>query len=107
MYEAADSIGTLHFARFVPMGTTALTFIGEYDGDLEQHVRDLATHLGPQFNEIFENIIDAPPTPVEKNIPAFAQWVKVHNIKTWAFYTASPTLSVQDIRGGATKAASR
>ena len=107
IYEAADTIGSLHFARFVPMGTTALTFISEYDGDLEKHIQDFTTHLGPLFDEILENVVDPPPTPVQKNAPAFAAWVKAHNIKTWAFYTAYPTLSVQDIRGSATKAASR
>ena len=89
------------------MGTTVLTFISEYDGDLEKHIQEFTAHLGPLFDEILENVVDPPPTPVQKNAPAFAQWVKAHNTKTWGFYTAYPTLSVQDIRGGATKAASR
>ena len=104
LYEAADTIGTLHFARFIPMGATALTFISEYDGDLEKLIQDFTAHLGPLFDEILENVVDPPPTPVEKNAPAFAQWVKAHNIKPWIFYTGYPTLSVQDIRAGAAKA---
>lgn len=105
MYEAADTIGRVHFARFVPMGTTALVFVSEYDGDLEKHIQDLTMNLGPLFDKIFESVVDPPPTPAQKNAPAFAHWVKAHNIKTWAFYSAYPSLSVQDIRAGAAKAA--
>lgn len=104
-YEAADAIGTIHFARFVPMGTTSLAFISEFDGDFEKHIQACATHLGPLFDQILENLVDAPPAPVQDNAQAFAKWISTRNIKPWLFYTAYPTLSVQDIRAQVAKAA--
>lgn len=103
--EAADAIGTLHSARFVPLGTTALAYVTEYDGSLEQHTQDLATRVGPLFDQIFENIADAPSAPVQNSVSAFAAWVSAHNIKPWWFYSAYPSLSVKDIGSLAAKAA--
>jgi hypothetical protein len=105
LYAAADAMDTVHFARFIPMGTTALALISDYDGDFEAHVQDLATHLGPMFDELLENAADPPPRPVQKNVRSLVTWVSKHNIKPWIFYTAYPTLSVQDVRAKAGKAA--
>ena len=99
--KEANNIGTIHFARFVPLGTTALAYISEYDGDFDKHMQDLSSHLGPLFDEVFENIVDSPPAPVEKNAKTFASWVSTHNIKPELFYSAYPSLSVQDIREAA------
>jgi hypothetical protein len=105
LYAAADAIGTIHSARFVPLGTKALTLISEFDGGLDQHVNDLAAHLGPLLDQLFQNVVDPPASPVQKDTRAFASWVSAHNIKPWVFYSAYPTLSVKDIRAAAAKAA--
>ncbi len=97
-YNAADTIGTLHFARFVPLGTTALGYISEYDGSFEKHMQDLPTYLGSFFDAALENVADPPPTPVQKNTRAFAEWISGHNLKPWWFYSAYPNLTVQDIQ---------
>lgn len=102
--EAADAIGTIHFARFLGLGTTALAFVSEYDGTFEKHAQDLAMHLGPLFDEILQNVVNPPPAPVQKSMPAFAHWLSTRNVKPWWFYTAYPTLSVQDVRSGAANA---
>lgn len=96
-YGAADAMGTLHFARFVPMGTTALVLIAEYDGTFNKLIQDLATRIGPTLDQLFENVVDPPKTSVQKDTPAFASWDTAHNIKPWTFYAAYPTLSVQDV----------
>jgi hypothetical protein len=102
--EAAEAIGTIHFARFLALGTSALAIVSEYDGSFEQHTLDLSTHLGPLFDEILQNVVHPPRTPVERNRPAFEDWVSARNIQPWWFYTAYPNLSVQDIRSQAGKA---
>lgn len=103
--EAADSVGTLHTARFVPLGTTALAYVSEYNGALEKHAQDLSSRMGPLFDQILENVVDAPPTPVQQNVPAFAKWISAHNIKPWWFYSAYPSISVKDVRALEAKAA--
>src|SRR5262249_11454967 len=103
-YEAADAIGTVHFARFVPLGTTALAYVSEYDGDFNKHIQDLSTRLGPLFDEMLENMLDPPPTPVQTHTEAFGHWIMSHSKKPFQFYSAYPNLSVQDIRAGVAKA---
>jgi hypothetical protein len=104
-YQAADAIGTVHFARFLPLGTKGVVLVAEHDGTLDKLAQDLSAKLGPVFDQVFENVVDAPPTPVQKNVPAFVKWANDHNLKPWVFYSATPTLTVQDIRAKAIKAA--
>lgn len=104
-YQAADAIGTVHFARYLPLGTKGLVLVADHDGTLDKFAQDLSAKLGPVFDQVFENVVDAPPTPVQKNVPAFVKWANEHNMKPWSFYSGYPTLTVQDIRAKATKAA--
>jgi hypothetical protein len=103
--EAADAIGTVHFARFVPLGTKALAYVSEFDGTFEQHAQDLAEHLGSFFDEVCTNLLDPPSAPVAQNTSEFAKWLSTHNIKPWWFYSAYPALSVKDVRALVAKAA--
>lgn len=98
MFEAADSIGTLHFARFVILGDTTLAFVSEYDGTFEDYIMDFSKFLGPVFDTIFEHVNNPPPTPVSKNPEGLLEWTKRNNLDPLAFYTAYPTLTVQDIK---------
>lgn len=105
LYESANAIGTVHFARILPLGTKGLALVAEHDGSPEKLAQDLSAKLGPVFDQVFENVVAAPPTPVQKNVPSFVKWTNDHNLKPWAFYSAFPTLTVQDIRAKETKAA--
>lgn len=96
--ETADAIGTVHFARFLALGTKALVYVSEHDGTFDKHIQDLATHLGPLFDKMFESLVDPPPTPVQQNTQAFAEWISAHNPKLWWFYSAYPVLSAPEIR---------
>ncbi len=98
MFDAADAIGTLHFARFVVLGETTLAFVSEYDGDFRDYVMDFTKHLGQIFDFIFMHVVDPPPTPVAKNAEALIDWVRIHNVEPVAFYSAYPALGVQDIK---------
>jgi hypothetical protein len=101
MFEAGDTIGTIHFARFVALNETTLVFISEYDGTLEDYIMDFTKSLGPLFDTIFKHVVDAPPTPIAKNAEALLEWVKTHNPEPLAFYSAYPSLRVQDIKAKA------
>jgi hypothetical protein len=98
LYAALDTIGTVNFFRFVPLGTHALALVGEHDGELAKLAEDFSMHLGPMFDEIFQNAIGTPPTPVRENRRAFTEWIIGHNLKTWGLYSAYPSLSVKEIR---------
>src|SRR5271156_1021484 len=100
--EAVDAIGTLHFARFVEFQDhNQLAFFSAFDGDLRTYIQDFARHIGSLFNLIFKDVVNAPPLPVEKNTEAFHDWVAANNLAYIGFYSAYPSLSVQDIRARA------
>lgn len=101
MFDAADAIGTLHFARFVALGPTTLAFVSEYDGEFRDYMVDFTKFLGPVFDTVFAHVIDPPPIPVAKNAEALIAWSKAHNLDPLAFYSAYPSLRVQDIKASA------
>jgi len=105
MFDAADSIGTLHFARFVVLGPTTLAFVSEYDGEFRDYIMDFTKFLGQVFDTVFAHVVDPPPVPVAKSAQAMIEWVKAHNLDPLAFYSAYPSLSVQDIKAATAAAA--
>jgi hypothetical protein len=104
LFDAADAIGTLHFARFVVLGETTLAFVSEYDGDFRQYIMDFTKFLGPVFDTVFSHVVNPPPTPVAKNAEALIEWVRAHNLDPLAFYSAYPFLRVLDIKASAAAA---
>ena len=97
-YEASDSLGTLHFAHWVPFEDNHLAFFTIYDGDFEKYIQDFAEKTAVLFDAVFPHVDDAPPTPVAKNAQAFYQWALDNNYPPIGFYSAYPGLAVQDIR---------
>jgi hypothetical protein len=96
---ALDLIGTVHFARFVFLANnTQLAIITTYDGDFKRYISDFAQKIGKVFDAMFAHISDAPPTPVNKNVDAFINYVEAHDVKATAFYSAYPNLDVLTIK---------
>jgi hypothetical protein len=98
MKTGADSIGTLHFAHFVPLPNNHLGFFTIFDGSFEKYIQDFTNKIGPVFDTLFEFTVDPPPTPVEKNAQAFYQWAVAVNLPPIGLYSAYPGLAVQDIK---------
>ncbi len=97
-HKAADSIGTLHVAHFVPFEHNHIGFFTVFDGDMEKYFQDFADKTSFTFNALFPHVVGAPPTPVERNAQAFYEWGLDNNYPAIGFYSAYPGLSVQDIR---------
>lgn len=100
--KGADTIGTLHEARFVRLDDETLAVFTTYDGDFDTYIYDFTKHLSEVFNFLLANVVDPPPLPVEKNPKAFGDYVRARDLSTIAYYSAYPKLSVQDIRALAT-----
>jgi hypothetical protein len=98
MGSGADSVGTLHFAHFVPLPDNHLGFFTIFDGSFQQYIQDFTDKIGPVFDTLFDFVIDPPPTPVAKNAQAFYQWEVANNLPPIGLYSAYPGLTVQDIK---------
>ena len=101
LFDAAESVGSLHFARFIPLNPTRLLFVSDYDGDLGEHIRVFAKNLGPVFDAVLEHVVGAPPLPVQNNVDAFVEWVAARNLPPSLYYSAHPALTVPTIRARA------
>ena len=98
MTAGADSVGTLHFAHFVPLADTHLGFFTVYDGTFEKYMADFTEKIGPVFDLMFKYVADPPPTPVAKNAKAFLDYSGAMNRPAIGFYSAYPGVAVQDVR---------
>jgi hypothetical protein len=98
LFEATDKIGRVHYSRFTVLSEKTLLFLGDFDGEFDHLVADLAKLAGPVFDAILRHVVDPPPTPVAANIGAFANWTKAHLLEAVNVYTAYPGVSAKEIK---------
>jgi hypothetical protein len=73
LFEAEDTIETIHYSRFTVPSEKTLLFLGDFDGEFADLFGELAKHAGPVFDSIFEHVDNPPPTPVAEHANAFVQ----------------------------------
>src|SRR5438093_12461158 len=78
LFQAADTIGRVHYSRFTVLSEKTLLFLGDFDGEFSQLMADLAKLAGPVFDAIFQHVENPPSTPVADNADAFVEWTASH-----------------------------
>jgi hypothetical protein len=91
------TVGTPHFAQFVPLGNLEVGFFTVYDGSFDTYIADFTKFIGPVFDLVFKFTKDPPPSPCRKYVQEFIDFGKRINLDPIGFYKAYPGLSVQDI----------
>lgn len=91
------TVGTPHFAQFVPLGNQQVGFFTVYDGSFDTYIADFTKYIGPVFDLVFKFTKDPPPSPCRKYVQEFIDFGKRINLTPIGFYQAYPGLSVQDI----------
>jgi hypothetical protein len=98
--KTQDSLGTVHFSRFMVKGDEKLLFLSDVDGEVDKHIERLVETAGPLLDAIFKHVEAPPATPVVGNSQAAIKWLKRHvrePLDTYFGYGAS----VQDIKAAA------
>src|SRR5271165_5920552 len=93
LFQAADTIGTIHYSRFTILSERTLLFLGDFDGEFSQLMADLAKLAGPVFEAILRHVEKPPPTPVADNAEAFVEWTASHLVAALNLYTAYPDVT--------------
>lgn len=76
--EERETIGTLHFARFVELlDHNQLGYFAVFDRDFRTYVRDFINDIGPVFDALIKHVVDGPPVPCESD--TFIDWSSTHN----------------------------
>jgi hypothetical protein len=92
-----DSVGTPHFAQFVPLENHQIGFFTVYDGSFEAYIADFTKNIGHVFDLIFKFTKNPPPSPCRKHLQEFIGFAAGANRAPIGFYQAYPGLTVQDI----------
>jgi hypothetical protein len=104
LFKAEDSIGTIHYSRFTVLSEKTLLFLGDFDGEFGELMRDLAKSAGPVFDVIFQHVSDPPPHPVADSVDAFAEWAADHLVSALNLYTAYAGVTAKEIKSLAASA---
>jgi hypothetical protein len=92
-----DTVGTPHFAQFVPLEDNQIGFFTVYDGSFDTYIADFTKNIGHVFDLIFKFTKNPPPSPCRKHLQEFIDFAAGANRAPIGFYQAYPGLSVQDI----------
>jgi hypothetical protein len=92
------TVGTPHFAQFVPLGKNRVGFFTVYDGSFDQYIADFTKYIGPVFDLVFKFVTNPPPSPCRKHLQEFIDFAAGANRAPIGFYLAYPGLTVQDIQ---------
>jgi len=93
-----DSVGTPHFAQFVPLEDHQLGFFTVYDGAFDKYIMDFTKNIGPVFDLIFKFTKDPPPSPCSKHVQEFIDFAAAASRAPIGFYQGYPGLANQDIK---------
>ncbi len=92
-----DTVGTPHFAQFIPLEDNQIGFFTVYDGNFNDYIADFTKNIGEVFDLLFKFTKGAPPSPCRKHLQEFIDFAAGANRTPIGFYQAYPGLSVQDI----------
>lgn len=80
IFASLDSVGTVHFARFVLIGDK-LCMISVYDGDFSNYIRDFIFTIGNVFDAIMDHVEGGEALkPTAHNVEKFIDWVHAHDL---------------------------
>jgi hypothetical protein len=98
LFRANEKIGTIHYSRFTVLSERTLLFLGDFDGDFDQLMAELAKAAGPVFDAILRHVDNPPPTPVGANVDAFVKWTTAHLLTAVNLYTAYPSVTAREVK---------
>jgi hypothetical protein len=104
LFQAEDTVGRIHYSRFTVLSEKTLLFIGDFDGEFNQLMTDLAKLAGPIFDAIFEHVDNPPAKPVANNVESFVKWTASRLVRALNLYTAYPDVTAKQIRALASAA---
>jgi hypothetical protein len=92
-----DTVGTPHFAQFIPLEDNQIGFFTVYDGNFNDYIADFTKNIGQVFDLLFKFTKGAPPSPCRKHLQEFIDFATGADRAPIGFYQAYPGLSVQSI----------
>jgi hypothetical protein len=98
LFQAADTIGTIHYLRFTVLSGRTLLFLGDFDGEFGPLMTTLAEIAGTVFDAVLEYVDGPSPTPTADHPQAFTEWATGHLLHPLNVYTAYPGSTAKEIK---------
>ena len=98
LIKTADSIGTIHYARFTILSQRTALFLGDFDGEFGDLMTELGKQAGPVFDTIFQHVDGPPPMPVAGHVEEFVEWSANHLLRPALAYSAYPDVTAKEIK---------
>jgi hypothetical protein len=100
--ESFENIGTIHFARWLiidiePGQKAKLVFSSNFDGEIQQQIKDLSSTAGDIIDKIYE-CCEGYPSPGERTPQTRADYLNKWYIPPSAFYRGAPGRSLKQIK---------
>lgn len=96
-----DTIGTVHFARWVilPDGDDSgiLLFTSNFDGPWDQYIEDFAADAADSFDAIYSNCVGWPERGA-RDIEAFKDFIRRHEVASDVYYRAYPRATAKQVK---------
>jgi hypothetical protein len=104
LFQAAETIGTIHYSRFTILSERTLLFLADFDGEFSQLMAELAKHGGPVFDAIFQHVDRPPATALADHADDLVDWTAEHLVHPLNLYTAYPGVTAKEIKALASAA---
>ncbi|WP_138733362.1 hypothetical protein [Modestobacter excelsi] len=96
-----DTIGTVHFARWVVLPDDAdggsLLFASNYDPPWDTYIEQFASDAAESFDAIYSNC-EGWPAGGSTDIEAFKAFIRSRELPPDVYYRAYPTATVRDVK---------
>jgi len=90
-------VSTIHFVRWVIVdGGKRLVMVSDYDGSWENYIDEFAEMILSGLDAIWETAFGYPPDGA-RDLPAFKQFLRSHQVPAEVFYSAYPEQTVLNI----------
>ncbi len=90
-------ISTIHFVRWVVLdGDRKLLMLSDYDGSWENYIDEFAEMILSGLDAIWGGATGAPPDGA-RDLPAFKDFLRTHQVPTPVFYSAYPSTTTLNI----------
>jgi hypothetical protein len=92
-------ISTIHFVRWILLDDgRRLMMVSDYDGSWEAYIDEFAEMILSGLDAIWETCFGYPPEGA-RDLPAFKQFLRNHQVPSELFYSAYPEETVLNILG--------
>lgn len=93
-----ERLQTINFIRWLILDNNSLLLAVSFDRPWEPYIRKIVVEAGSLLDVILCHCENYEAHSTDLGYPAFAQWVRTHQVDCEYFYSATPDVTIEDIQ---------